>query len=181
MRDIEKFNKELCAISYGWYDKKEKLHVGLKSGNFVKDYRMQYPDEVKKHKNGICWDLCELERDYFESRKIPFVTVFAVNRYMKRKPNHTFTVFKKNGKYYWFEASWELMKGVREYNTLEELFDEFKHNFRDFVKGRPYVTEDIKFYSYKRPRGRIKCNAFYIHCMIFSRKIKERKPDLYFK
>lgn len=180
MRDIEKFNKELCAINYGWYDNKGKLYTGLKSGDFLNDYRMQYPDEVKRHKNGVCWDLCEVEREYFEKRGIPFMTVFAVNKYMKKKPNHTFTIFKKNGKIYWFEASWELMKGVREYDTLEDLFEDFRNNFKDFVKGRPYVTGDIKFYRYKKPRGKIGCRGFYFHCMNLGKKIKRDKNSLYF-
>lgn len=178
MRDIEKFYKKLCTMEYGWYDKKGKLHLSL-NDNFKKNYRLQFADEVKVHKNAICWDLCELEREYFKKRKIPFMTVFAVNKYMKRKPCHTFTIFKKNGKIYWFEASWELMKGVREYNSLEELFDDFKMNFKDFVKGRPYVTEDIKFYRYKKPSVRMGCTAFYLYCMWFGKKIKKDKKSLY--
>ncbi len=179
MKGIERFNKELCAMSYGWYDRKGKLHLGLKDGDFVKEYRMQYPDEVKKHKNGVCWDLCELEREYFKKRDIPFMTVFAVNKYMKNKPNHTFTIFKKNGKVYWFEASWDLMKGVREYNTIEELFADFRKNFTYFVKGKPYVLEDVVFYRYKKPVSRISCNVFYIYCMFFGKKIRKDKKRLY--
>ncbi len=179
MQDIEKFSKKLCKMGYGWYDEEGKLHEGLREGDFVKNYRMQSADEVKNHKNAICWDLCELEREYFSSRKIPFMTVFAVNKYMKNKPNHTFTIFKNNGKYYWFEASWDFMKGVREYYSLEDLFQDFRRNFTNFVKGRPYVTEDIKFYCYKKPKARLGCNAFYIHCMYFSKKIKKDRKKLY--
>lgn len=179
MRQIKRFCKELSKIGYGWYDKEGKLHVGLKDGKFLKEYRMQYTDEVKRHKNSICWDLCEVEREYFKSRKIPFMTVFAVNKKMKKNPNHTFLVFKNNGKYYWFEASWDMMKGVREYESLEELFDEVKNNFGDFIKGSSYNKEDIEFYKYRRPRERIGCNGFYIHCMYFGKKIKKDGKRLY--
>lgn len=179
MRQVEKLCRELSKFEYGWYDKKGKLHVGLKDGKFLELYRMQYTDEVKRHKNSICWDLCEVEREYFEKRDFPFMTVFAVNMKMKRKPNHTFLVFKNNGKYYWFEASWEAMKGVREYDSLEELFDDFRDNFGDFVKGRTYEKKDIKFYRYKKPREKIGCNGFYIHCMYFSKKIKKDSKRLY--
>lgn len=179
MRQVEKLNKELSKISYGWYDKESKLHVGLKDGKFLKEYRMQYPEEIKKHKNSICWDLCELEREYFKTREFPFMTVFGVNKKLHKKPNHTFLVFKNNGKYYWFEASWDAMKGVREYNSLEEVFDDFKDNFGDFIKGKEYNKDDIEFYRYKKPRERIGCNGFYAHCMYFSKKIKKDSKRLY--
>lgn len=173
MKSIEKLYKELSSYGYGWYDKEGKLHVGLKDGLFLKNYRMQEIDEVKRHKNSICWDLCEVERDYFKNRDFPYMVVFGVNRKMKNNPCHTFLVFKNNGKYYWFEASWKLMKGVREYNSLEELFEDFKNSFSDFVKGKEYNKDDIEFFKYKKPRNRIGCNGFYIHCMYFSKKVKK--------
>ena len=179
MKQVGKLCRELSKIEYGWYDKENKLHIGLKDGRFLKEYRMQYVDEVKKHKNSICWDLCEVEREYFKTREFPFMTVFGVNKKMKNNPAHTFLVFKNKDKYYWFEASWNKMKGIREYNSLDDLFSDFKDNFSDFVKGKVYNKEDIEFYRYKRPRERIGCNGFYIHCMYFSKKIKKDKKSLY--
>lgn len=179
MKQVKKFNKKLSKIDYGWYDKEGKLHVGLRDGKFSKEYRMQYTDEIKRHKNAVCWDLCEVEREYFELRKIPFMTVFGVNKKERKKPCHTFLVFKNNGKYYWFESSWKRMEGVREYNSLDELFDDFMDNFGDFVKGREYNKSDIEFYKYKKPRPRINYNQFYIHCMYFGKKIKKDNKRLF--
>lgn len=179
MRQVRKLCRELSKIDYGWYDKDGKLHVGLKDGKFLKDYRMQYTDEVKRHKNAICWDLCEVEREYFKKRDFPFMTVFAVNKKIKKNPSHTFLVFKNSGKYYLFEASWESMKGVREYCSLEELFDDIKDNFGDFIKGKDYNKSDIEFYRYKKPRERIGCNSFYIHCIYFGKKIRKDNKRLY--
>lgn len=59
------------------------------------------------------------------------------------------------------------------------LNDDFKMNFKDFVKGRPYVTENIKFYRYKKPSVRMGCKAFYLYCMWFGKKIKKDKKSLY--
>jgi hypothetical protein len=70
------------------------LHESLKDGDFAKDYRMQYVDEVKRHKSSICWDLCEVERDFFRKTDYPFMTVFAVLKNYKKNPCHTFLVFK---------------------------------------------------------------------------------------
>lgn len=172
MRQVERLCKELSGYGYGWYDKEGKLHVGLKDGLFLKNYRMQEIEDVKRHKNSICWDLCEVERDYFKKREFPYMVVFGVNKKMKNNPCHTFLIFKNNGKYYWFESSWELMKGVREYNSLEELFDDFKDNFSSFTRGKEYNRDDIEFYKYRKPRKRIGCNGFYMHCLFFGKKIK---------
>jgi hypothetical protein len=179
MKQIRKFNKELSKIKYGWYDKEGKLHESLKDGNFSKNYRMQYIEDVKKHKSSICWDLCEVEREYFKKKKYSFMTVFAVLKKYKKKPCHTFLVFKDKGKYYWFESSWDKMKGVREYNSLEELFDEVRNNFEDFTKNKDFNKEEIEFYKYKKPKDKIGCNGFYIHCMYFGKKIKKNKKRLF--
>lgn len=179
MKEVTRFNKELCKIKYGWYDKVGRLHESLKEGNFSKNYRMQYIDEVKKHKCSICWDLCEVERDFFENTDYPFMTVFAVLKKYKKKPCHTFLVFKNNDKFYWFEASWEKKKGVREYDTLEELFDDIREDFDEFTRGKVFDKKDIEFYKYRKPRERIGCNGFYIHCMYFGKKIRKYKKSLF--
>mgnify|MGYP003301312768 CR=1 FL=1 len=175
MKKIEKFNKELCKIKYGWYDKEGRLHESLKEGNFGKNYRMQYIDEVKRHKSAICWDLCEVEREFFKKTDYQFITVFAVLKKFKRKPCHTFLIFKEKDKYCWFEASWSKMKGIRKYDSLEELFDDVRNNFGEFTKCKDYNKEEIEFYKYGKPRDRIGCNGFYIHCMYFGKRIKSCK------
>ena len=179
MKKITKFNDELCKIKYGWYDKFGKLHESLKDGNFSKDYRMQSVDEVIRHKSSICWDLCEVERDYFKKNNYSFITVFAVLRKYRNKPCHTFTIFKDKGKFYWFEASWERKKGIREYNSLDELFIDVRDNFYDFTRGKPYVKDDVEFYKYSKPREKIGCNGFYIHCMYFGKKIRRYRRSLF--
>lgn len=179
MNKVKKFNKELSKIKYGWYDKDGRLHESLKTGNFAKNYRMQYIDEVKRHKSSICWDLCEVEREFFKKTSYPFMTVFAVLKKYKRKPCHTFLVFKNNDKYYWFEASWNKMKGIREYNSLEKLFDDIRDNFDEFTKSKDYDKNEIEFYKYKKPREKIGCNGFYIHCIYFGKKIKKDNKRLF--
>lgn len=171
MKKLKKFNKELSSIKYGWYDKNNNLHESLKDGNFIKDYRMQSIKNVLKHKYSICWDLCEVERDFFKKTNYQFVTIFAVLKTQKKKPCHTFLVFKDNESFYWFEASWNKMKGIRKYNSLEEILDDVRNNFFEFTKNKDYYKSDIDFYIYKKPFNRISCNMFYFHCMYLGKKI----------
>lgn len=170
MKDIKRFFQEIKDINYGWYDKKGNLHKKLKGENFVKLYRMQNIKSIKKNNHAICWEMCELEREYFSKRNIPYKTLFIILRREKGYPCHTLLTFNKNNKYYWFEASWDKKKGIHEYNTLEELYDYIKYNFQDFA-GKDYDPEKIEIYEYKKPPLRLNCNLYYFYCM-HSKRVK---------
>lgn len=175
MQKINKLYKKLSKVNYGWYDKKNNLHKNLKDGNFLKNYQMQDIKSIYDNNYGICWELCEVERNFFENEKIPFKTIFAVIKNNKRYACHTFLIFYLNHYYYWFEASWDKMKGIKQYDSVDEIFEIIKDNFQDFVKTENYDKNKIDFYIYKRPKKNIKCNPFYYHCMLFGKKIKNTK------
>lgn len=164
MQEIKKFYNEIKDINYGWYDKYGKLHQKLKGQNFTKIYRMQKVKDIRKHNYAICWEMCELEREYFKKRKISHKTIFTILREDKRYPCHTFLVFNLNHKWYWLEASWDKKKGLHEYNSLDKIFDYIKNNFEDFA-GSNYDKEQIEFYEYKKPLIRPNCNLFYYYCL----------------
>ena len=50
-------------------------------------------------------------------------------------PSHTFLVFYKNNKVYWFEHSWYDMKGIHEYNNIKALLNDVKNKFIDSRKN----------------------------------------------
>ena len=179
MKKLKKFNKELSSIKYGWYDKEGKLHESLREGNFVKNYRMQSVNEVMNNTNSICWDLCEVEREFFKKTVYPFVTIFAVLKTQKKKPCHTFLVFKDNDCFYWFEASWNKMKGIRKYSNFDDILDDVRNNFYEFTKSKDYDKNEIEFYVYKKPINRISCNMFYFHCMYLGKKISSNYNRLF--
>ncbi len=170
MEEIYEFNKRLSNIQYGWYDNENNLHTSLKD-QFREKYQMQNISEIEKHNYAVCWDLCELERDYFSKRNIPFVTIFALLSEDARMLCHTFLAFQKNNKYYWFESSWAKMRGVREYNTLDLLLEDVRKHFYDFTSGEFYEEEKIIFYTYNQPKENIRCEEFYQHCIREDRKI----------
>ena len=109
----------MSDIEYGWVDQDNQKHVG-DYDSFPYHYKLQSPKEVMKNKLGVCFDQVELERYYFKGYDIKtyFIIYYDDNNY----PNHTFLTFQKNNKYYWFEHSWEVYRGIHEYNTLNELF-----------------------------------------------------------
>lgn len=52
-------------INYGWVDKDGNKHDGV---NDAVSYSLQSLKEVIDSRIGICWDLTELSRSFFESK-----------------------------------------------------------------------------------------------------------------
>ena len=161
---VEKFYNEIKDVEYGWYDKQGILHVNIKDENFGKRYKMQKTKDIMKHNHAICWEMCELEREFFKKNKIKHQTIFVYEKDNPNYPCHTFLVFPSNNKWYWFEGSWKEEKGIHEYKSLYEIINYFRNNFSDFSKK--YKKDKLKFYRYRKPLRRYGCNGYYRHCML---------------
>lgn len=161
---IENFYNEIKDIKYGWYDKKGNLHEHIKDEDFGKKYKMQKTKDIMEHGHAICWEMCELERNFFKKNKIKHQTIFVYEQDNPNYPCHTFLIFQSNRKWYWLEASWQEKKGIHEYKNKYEIINYIRNNFKDFSKK--YKKEKIKFYKYKKPLRRYGCNGYYFHCML---------------
>lgn len=173
MTEVEKFNKELSEKPYGWHDKDNVLHEKLVKEEFQKYYKMPTLEQMKKNNHAICWEQCEIERDFFQKHKYSFRTVFVVLNNGESKPGHSFLIYKDKDKYIWFEASWSDMKGLKSYNSLKELFADIKNNFYKFIKTNDFDKEKLEFYAYEAPRREITCEEFYKNAMYFGEKMTE--------
>ena len=143
-------------INYGWIDKNHNKHINDYE-TFASDYILQSPEEVIQSSLGVCWDQVELERYYFKDN---INTYFIVNYDNNENPTHTFLTYQKDNKYYWFEHSFELYRGIHEYNSLNELLLDVKNKFISFNK----IDEDnISIYEYTKPSYGITCEEFYQH------------------
>lgn len=151
----------MSDIEYGWVDQDNQKHVS-DYDSFPYHYKLQSPKEVMKNKLGVCFDQVELERYYFKGYDIKtyFIIYYDDNNY----PNHTFLTFQKNNKYYWFEHSWEVYRGIHEYNTLNELFDDVKKKFIETLLNSDYTLENLAMYEYQKPDYYISMIDFYKHC-----------------
>ena len=114
-------------IDYGWIDKSGIKHI-YDFKTFSSDYLLQSPEEVIKNKVGVCWDQVELERHYFKNDSVK--TFFIVHYDNDKCPTHTFLTFQKDNKYYWFEHSWAIFRGIHEYDKPKyhiTVQDYYKH------------------------------------------------------
>lgn len=148
-------------INYGWTDKFGRNHQD-EFNTFSSDYRLASPTEVIASKLGVCWDQVELERYYFTKTKYQVKTYFIVNYDNNTCPTHTFLVFDKDNKYYWFEHSWKKYRGIHKYDTLKELLIDLKNKF--ISSNSKCHEEDIKIYEYTKPKYHISVDDYFKHC-----------------
>lgn len=118
-------------IKYGFVGKNGKKYTNQDSEDWNDWYEqclVQTGDQVLNTKVGTCWDQVELERLWFENHNYEIKTIFIwfeIN-YENDYPTHTFLLYKKNNKWYWFENSFESCRGIHEFNTIEEAVEYVK-------------------------------------------------------
>jgi hypothetical protein len=97
--------------------------------------------EILEKKKATCWGAADFEMEYLNKMGYDTKIIFVYLGDPPRK-THTFTIFKKNDKWYWFEWAWGSNEGIHgPFNSNEEL--------RDFVinkwgKFDMHYTHDSK-------------------------------------
>ena len=160
---MDNIMRELEKINYGWKDKYNQIHNNV-DNSFADNYVLESPEEVINNQVGVCWDQVELERELFLQRKIKFKTYFIVY-YDDTCPTHTFLVYEDNDKYYWFEHSWELFKGIHEYDNEFAALIDIKEKFIKYYEfNNNFNPMNLCIYKYEKPNYGISCLEFYKHC-----------------
>jgi hypothetical protein len=162
MKEAQEIMKKMNEIEYGWVDKEGKPHIKLQG--MAENYLLQTPEELMKSKLGVCWDQVELERYYFKEKGIDIKSYFIVYYDNKRFPCHTFMSFEKNGKYYWFEHAWESHRGIKEFNSEEDLLKEVKTHFIELELKDEYDEDYLVIYNYAKPDKKLGTIEFYNYC-----------------
>ena len=168
--EIMQVNNIMNKIQYGFLDGSGNNIFDDLNVEFVFDkvYHLMSPEELLTKRVGVCWDQVELERKLFVEQDIENETYFIYIDNKENLPSHTFLVFYKNNKAYWYEHSWFDKQGIHEYNSLEDLINNVKN---EFIKSRATEFEtgdDIYIYKYNKPKYNISCGEFYNY--IFSQK-----------
>lgn len=151
------------SISYGWVDIHGNIHNEV-DNIFNSNYKLQSPNQILNSKVGVCWDQVELERYYFEQTNLIFKTYFIVHYDNNKCPTHTFLIYNKNNKIYWFEHSWNKYKGIHEYNNINELLKDIKQKFITTELNNNYNSSNLVIYEYTKPKYGIGVLDFYKHC-----------------
>ncbi len=159
---LEEIYDKCKDIKYGYFDKNGKMLSHISDG-FLKHFRLQSIEHIIETNTGICWEAVELLRYYLESNGYECKTYIFIVPATKFY-DHSIAVTKYNNKYYWIEASIKELKGVREYNSLKELFFDLLDNFDNVMYNRPFKYKNIKIYEYKKPKENSNCLQFIYNC-----------------
>lgn len=162
MKEIQDFYNDIKNINYGWHDKDGTVHESLKG--YAEGFVLQDIDTIIDSNYAVCWEMCELQRKFFNKNKIENKTIFAYLKNSRNNACHTFSVIYLNGKCYWFEASWQDRKGIHEFNSLEEILDYYRNNFEDFARCE-YNPDDLEFYEYDDIKVGMNAQEYYMHCL----------------
>lgn len=150
-------------INYGWVDSNNQSHLEVDE-TFSDIYKLQSPQEIINNKIGVCWDQVELERYYFKQTDYNIKTYFLVHYDNDRCPTHTFLVYEKNNKYYWFEHSWQKYQGIHEYTNIKDLLIDVRNKFITTELNNQYDEMNLVLREYERPEPGLNVQEFYKHC-----------------
>jgi len=137
----EELLKWMSPIQYGWIDKFGKANYDTNGYDMDKNYKLQSAEEVAKNKIGICWDQCMLEKAWFDQTigcKIYFIDLYSDKYYHQ---THSFVVYQENGKFVWFEHSWNKFRGIHKYSSLDDLIKDVKKKFSDYYKKEDKIEK----------------------------------------
>lgn len=145
-------------FKYGWIDKYGNKHLGV---NDAATYSLQSPLELLKSRVGICWDLTELSRSFFEEMTdLKIETYYLFYDDNAGCPCHTFLVFYKNGKVYWFEPMCNVSSfcysGIYQFENISVLLNQvcevfLKINSKYYsLLPNNYNPDKIFLYKYEK-------------------------------
>ena len=162
-------------ITYGFIGKNNKVYKNPLSkewDDWKEECLVQTGEEVVNTKIGTCYDQVEFERLWFEKHHYELKTVFLCFEvdYENNYPTHTFLVYKKNQKWYWFEHAFEPCRGIHEFDSLEETINTVISKQLEYAISIGIAKESdkklIKSYEYSKLTKPMDIEEFLNHCFI---------------
>ena len=104
---------------------------GKKYTDDFSNYHTISPIDFSKYHIGVCWDYANYEYEYFKEY---FKNIFCQLYYIEmaglpEEPTHTWLSYETNNKVYVIESSWESNRGIHEYDTKEEMLEDYIMKF----------------------------------------------------
>ena len=165
-------------IRYGFVGKNKKIYDDPTSpewNDWKEEGIVQTGKQVLNSKVGTCWDQVELERYWFEKHKYDIKTYFMWFEvdYDNQFPSHTFLLYKKNKKWYWFENAFESCRGIHEFDTKNEAMNEVINKHLEYAIENDLATRaDKKLITlYEYPKIKASTVAEYLD-FVTKNKIK---------
>lgn len=120
------FDKQLLEFmkpfKYGWYDKSIKKfnYDPNVDDNYWYNNCLVINHNLDKYKSGTCWDQSIYE--YQQLKKFYKCQMVFIGH---KNGCHTYIIYLKNNKYYWFENAWNKYRGIHgPYDNVDEIIKE---------------------------------------------------------
>ena len=135
-------------------------------GNVLTDI-IQSPEQLMKSKKGHCWEQTELARHLLNRKNVPNKSYFldCVCNDAGNTCTHALIVFESESCFYWFEHAWEAQRGIRRYDSLEELLSDVKNKFAAEEKAGGRPGEIFRMREYDAPNLPCPHMEYFYHCL----------------
>lgn len=167
-------------IHYGFLGKNNKIYKDPNSKEWQDDWYkeciVQSGESLILTSYGTCWDQVELERLWFEKNGITHRTIFMwfETGTPSNLPTHTFLIYKKNKKWYWFENAFEANRGIFEFNNEIEAINYVKQKQLeyaiDYYSAKIEDLKILKTYEYSKPSSNLGVEEFFSHVIGFNKE-----------
>lgn len=117
-------------FEYGYLDKDNNIHhyddPNYDDLDWLNIYMLESEEDILETSVGTCFDMTELERSFLERNGYTVHTYFLMILldYNNPYPMHSFLVYEKDDKYYYFEFSDYDNRGIYEYSNIIELLND---------------------------------------------------------
>lgn len=154
--DLLKFMQE--HFTYGYIDKHNNSHLEFDQ-SWIDDYQLQIKEDMLNSKVGCCFDAAEFERSWFLLHGYDIKTIFEMVKldYVNNYSMHTFLLYFKEDKYYYFEWADGSNAGIYEFATLDAALEYSYDLYLKFLKNQNITLEETKKIirtMYDEPRKR---------------------------
>ncbi len=163
----EELLKFMDLINYGFVDEKNIVYQDEEfEKNVFSKWELSSPERLLKVKYGHCFDQVEFEREWFTKHNYKIHTYFMIFLLPYENPfsTHTFLVYEDNNKYYLFEHADYHHRGIKEFNTLEELLSKVrKYQIEYNLKDQEMTEKEINslvIFEYQKPKYNINMLSF---------------------
>lgn len=143
--------------------------------NMDKFYKLRLGEDFLKNKYGVCWDFCELERAFFSNKQIEH-KCFFIESFINRAeggPTHTFALYKRGNKWFWFEYAWQFKRGIHEYESEQSALRDIVHSFKSFYEQS---LNNVRVYETNKFTRRVNTFEFVEQCL-HSKKVDLDKVE----
>jgi hypothetical protein len=160
-------------ITYGFLGNNNKKYTNRFSEEWNVWYDIcivQSGEEILNSKIGTCFDQVELERLWFETHNYNFKTIFTWFELGRDSdlPCHTFLIYEKDGKWYWFEHAFENERGIHEFDDWKDAIKcvkekQIEYASKNFDELTEKDKETLTFYEYTKPNNDLSIPKYFDH------------------